>query len=261
MQGLASAGKVQPDRAGDIEGAKEGDPLLVAAVVDNFRAAALFYEASRRAGLGDNDTDRRWRQQLIVELAIRELRRMRLSDAEDISTEDAQTFYETYPEAFRETDQIVIVEAHVDSLDEADEVVAAVRGGQPLAEVAAAHTKRSESLWQAKGVLRLGHKERLQMPELFAAAQEAETGRLIGPLAIDGGYSVFEVLDRQRGAVPEFAQVDKRARALAGRQRESEQFEAFVDELLSKYEDLVFVYPEELAGALPDSLLERLSAD
>ncbi len=261
VQGLASAGKVQPDRAGDSAGAKEGDPLLVSAVVDNFRTAALFYEASRRSGLGDNDADRRWRQQLLVELAIRELRRMRLSEAEEISTEDARTFYDSYPEAFREADQIVIVEAHVDSLDEAEEVVAAVRGGQPLAEVAAAHTKRGESLWQAKGVLRLGHKERLQMPELYAAAQEAETGRLIGPLAVDGGYSVFEVLDRQRGVVPEFAKIEKRARGLAGRQRESEQFEAFVDELLSKYADLVSVYPEELAGALPDSLLERLSAD
>jgi len=98
------------------------------------------------------------------------------------------------------------------------------------------------------------------MPELYAAAQQAEKGRLIGPLALDGGYSVFEVLDRQRGILPEFARVERRARALAVRQRQNEQFEVFIDELLKKYDGLVSVYPEELVRALPDSLLERLSA-
>ena len=252
VQALASAGKSTTGT--------DGSSLLVAAVVENFRTAALFFEAARRAGLGDNDDDRRWRQQLLVELSIKELRRRVLREGEGVSSADVQKFYDTYQETFREADEIVILEAHVDSLTEAEDIVAAVRSGVPLAELAAAHTKRGESLWQAKGVLRMGHKERLQMPELYAGAQQAEQGPLIGPLEVDGGYSVFEVLDRQRGIVPEFARVEPRARALASRQRESEQFEAFIDELLKKYDDLVSVYPEELVRALPDSLLKRLSA-
>jgi hypothetical protein len=252
VQGLASAGK--SDLGAD------GASPLVEAVVENFRTAALFFEAARRAGLGDNDIDRQWRRQLLVELSIKQLRWQVLREDEAVSAADVKKFYEIHNEAFREADQIVILEAHVDSLQEATDIAAAVRSGEPLAELAAAHTKRGESLWQARGVLRMGHKERLQMPELYAAAQQAEKGRLIGPLALDGGYSVFEVLDRQRGILPEFARVERRARALAVRQRQNEQFEVFIDELLKKYDGLVSVYPEELVRALPDSLLERLSA-
>ena len=67
-------------------------------------------------------------------------------------------------------------------------------------------------------------------------------------------------LDHQPGAMPSFTRVERRARALARRRQESERFEEFVDDLLERYDNVVSVYPEELVRALPDSLLERLSA-
>ena len=60
--------------------------------------------------------------------------------------------------------------------------------------------------------------------------------------------------------MPSFTRVERRARALARRRQESERFEEFVDDLLERYDNVVSVYPEELVRALPDSLLERLSA-
>jgi parvulin-like peptidyl-prolyl isomerase len=98
------------------------------------------------------------------------------------------------------------------------------------------------------------------MPELYEAASQAEVGQLTGPIAVHDGYSVFEVIDHQRGTLAEFVRVERRATGMAAKQMQTEHFEAFVDRLLDKYEDVVSVYPEELVRALPDSLLKRISA-
>lgn len=228
-------------------------------VVEEIRTATMLFQGAMAEGLGDNDVDRRWRASLTVELAVEALRRETLAAAKPLSPQAVRDFFEQHPEAFRAADEIVLVEAHVDTREEADAVMADVMAGQPLAEVAATRTKREESLWQAPGVLRMGHKERLQMPQLYAAAQQSDVGKLTGPLALDGGFSVFEVIDRQRGEVPEFSRVERRARALAARAHERVVFEAFIDDLLDRYGDRVAIYPEELTRALPDTLLTRLS--
>lgn len=251
MSGLAA------ERSSGID---DSDALLVAEVVDTIRTAALLLEAARLAGFGESAEEQRWRDGLIVELAITELRRQFLRDAEPITAAQTRQFYDDHQDLFREADQMVLVEALVGSLQEAEDVMADVAGGQPLAGVAARRSTRGESLWQARGVLRLGHKERLLMPALYKAAQQVEPGQLTGPIAVKGGYSVFEVLDHQQGAMPSFTRVERRARALARRRQESERFEEFVDDLLERYDNVVSVYPEELVRALPDSLLERLSA-
>lgn len=233
---------------------------LVAEVAERIRTKVLFLAAARQAGLGETADDLIWHQGLVTELAITELRRRVMSDVTRPTVEDARQFYDRYPDVFRDADQMVIIEAFVDSLEQAEAVVVAVRQGGALKDIAAELTGRGESLWQARGVLRLGHKERLQMPELYEAASQAEVGQLTGPIAVHDGYSVFEVIDHQRGTLAEFVRVERRATGMAAKQMQTEHFEAFVDRLLDKYEDVVSVYPEELVRALPDSLLNRISA-
>lgn len=247
--GLVGA-KPSPDQAG----------VLVAEVADRIRTKVLFLAAARQAGLGETAEDKSWSQSRVTELAITELRRRVMSDMAAATVEDARRFYDRYPEAFRDADQLVLIEVLVDSLEQAQAVVAGVRAGRALKDLAAEGTNRGESLWQARGVLRLGHKERLQMPELYAAALQAEIGILTGPIKVHDGYSVFEVIDHQRGTLPEFVRVERRAMGMTARQLQTEHFEAFIDGLLEKYEDVVSVFPEELVRALPDSLLKRISA-
>ena len=52
----------------------------------------------------------------------------------------------------------------------------------------------------------------------------------------------------------------RRAHSLLRRQKEDRIFEELVDELLEKYQDRITIYQDELAAALPDTLIQRLAA-
>lgn len=236
------------------------DGLLLSATVDEIRRSALLYEAALRSGFGDTEADRRWRQGLELELAVTELRRQVLKDQPEITADDARAFYNDHPDVFRDAAQLVLVEALVANANEADEVLAAIGQGQSMRAVAEERTLRQESLWQAPGVFRMGHKERLQFPNLYKAALGADIGVVTGPVEVEGGFSVFKVIDRTPGAMPTFDRASRRAFGMAQKKAANQHFESFIDSLFDAHEAQLFVYPDELARALPDSTLQRLAA-
>ena len=102
--------------------------------------------------------------------------------------------------------------------------------------------------------------ERLAMPRLYKAVVEAEVGQIVGPVSVREGYSLFKLLDRKRGAIKPFDEVERKARALVRGEKKEARFEAFVDELMEKYAARMVVSQEALRQALPDTFLVRLTA-
>lgn len=285
--GLPSAWLLDPDEGGEPLFAFDGGVVTVREFVDRLgrqprrtaqgwdvgdsatvaRAAAeilqpdlLQLEDARRAGIGQGETDRRWRERLAEDVAITELRRRVLAERVGVTAQDARRFYDEHPELFRQADDAVIVEALVETEEEARSLLAAAQRGESLTGLAAAHARAQESLWESPGTLRLGEHERLTMPALYRAVSAATPGRLTGPVAVEGGFSVFQVIDRQPGTLPAFPRVERRALALAKRQRQERAFDGFVDELFARHADRIHVYPGELERALPDTFLLRLAA-
>ena len=171
---------------------------------------------------------------------------------------EVEDYYQDHQDIFRRPEDLYLVEALVETRAEADSLVAQIGEGESLKKLAVRHSVRPAQLWEKPGTVTLSGRERLAHPRFYHAAQQAQDGELVGPLEVDGGFSVFEVVGRSGGEVLPLSEVDKRARALAGRQKREQLFDELVDGLMDRHERAITIYPAELEAALPDSFLKRL---
>ena len=121
------------------------------------------------------------------------------------------------------------------------------------------YTQRADAKEEA-GLMHMGDYERLAMPQLYKAVSEAEKERIVGPVQVRDGYSLFKVMDRRPGQLKPFDQVERKARALVRAEKKEVRFEDWIDQLMEKYADRIAVSQEMLAQALPDTFLTRLAA-
>ena len=160
---------------------------------------------------------------------------------------------------FRKSDQFDLIEVLVETEEEAQDLLATLeRGDATLLGLAQEHTIRTESQ-EEPGKVHLHGRDRYVNPQFYEAVQAAEIGELVGPVQVKGGYSLFKVLHREEGELPPFSRMARRARSLLRQQKEDRIFAELVDELLEKYQDRITIYQDELAVALPDTLLQRLT--
>ncbi|MFH1568205.1 MAG: peptidyl-prolyl cis-trans isomerase [Gemmatimonadota bacterium] len=214
----------------------------------------VLVEAARRAGIAERPEEQAWLHQVTEEFAIEELRRREVLARTSVTDQDANAFYGDNEDAFRRPLEAYIVEVLVPTEEEARQVREAAEGGRALTELAEERSVRDGARRQAGMVvvdthMRLGH------PQLYRAVSAAPLDELTGPVSVEGGYSVFQIIHREGGEVMPFAEVTPRARALARKERKDDLLAGLIDSLFAALADQVVVYPEELAAALPDSLL------
>lgn len=231
-----------------------------AEVVDTARelvlTPALLAEAAQRAGLAETVDGQRRLQEIRTEFLIKQLREEAVIDQSEASQEEARDFYDTNEALFREPAQYIVVEVLVETEVEAAGLLRALERGAPLGTLAPKHTIRS-GMKREEGLLHLGEYERLTLPRLFKAVKAAELDKITGPVPVEGGYSIFRVLNREGGELSPFFQVEKKARALVRGQKREQLFEELIDDLLDKYKERIAISDSALAAALPDTFLQH----
>lgn len=235
-----------------------------AEVVDTARelvlTPVLLAEAAQRAGLEEMaDGPQRW-QEIHAEFMIKQLRQEKVVDQAEASLAEARDFYEDNEDLFREPAQYIVVEVLVETEVEAVGLLRAIDQGATLGILAQKHTIRPD-MQEEDGLLHLGEYERLTLPRLFNAVKAAALGKITGPEHVEGGYSIFKVLNRQGGELAPFFQVEKKARALVRGQKREQLFEALINDLLDKYKERIAVSDSALAAALSDAFLQRHAGD
>ena len=231
-----------------------------AEVVDTARELVLMpvllAEAAQRAGLEEMADGQQRLQEIRTEFMIKQLRQEEIVDQSEASYEEARDFYENNEELFREPAQYIVVEVLVETEVEAVGLLRAVTQGATIGTLAQKHTIRS-SMKKEDGLLHLGEYERLTLPRLFKAVKAADLNKITGPEHVEGGYSIFKVLNRQGGELSPFFQVEKKARALVRGQKREQLFEELIDSLLDQYKERIAVSDSALTAALPDTFLQR----
>ena len=86
-------------------------------------------------------------------------------------------------------------------------------------------------------------------PLLVPAILEAEPGGLVGPLQVEGGYSVFRVESRDAAGIEPYDSVQRRARAMLWRQRENQSLERLIESLRDKYAASITIHEDRLVKA------------
>ena len=222
------------------------------------RTDLLLAEAARRAGIAEREEILTWQATLRQESAIVQMRRQLLAAQPPLSADDIRSYYGTYPDLFREGDDVLIVETLVATEAEALAALEQVEAGESLLDVARRTTLRESGLEEGRGTLRMTAHERMTNSILYAAVQAAPLEQIVGPVSVQGGYSLFEVIHRERGALRPYPEVEARAGALARKHYQSDVFEQFVNQLLEERDDEVQIFADELVLALPDSLIDQL---
>ena len=217
---------------------------------------ALLAEAAQRAGLEEMADGQQRLAEIRTEFMIKQLRQEEVIDQSEASQEEARDFYDDNEELFREPAQYIVVEVLVETEVEATGLLHAITQGATLGMLAQKHTIRPD-MKKEDGSLHLGEYERLTLPRLFKAVKAADLNKITGPEHVEGGYSIFKVLNRQGGELSPFFQVEKKARALVRGQKREQLFEDLIDDLLDKYKERIAVSDSALAAALPDAFLQR----
>ena len=217
---------------------------------------ALLAEAAQRAGLEEMRDGQQRLAEIRTEFMIKQLRQEEVIDQSEASQEEARDFYDDNEELFREPAQYIVVEVLVETEVEAAGLLRAIAQGATLGMLAQKHTIRP-GMKKEDGLLHLGEYERLTLPRLFKAVKAADLNKITGSEHVEGGYSIFKVLNRQGGELSPFFQVEKKARALVRGQKREQFFEDLIDDLLDKYKERIAVSDSALAAALPDAFLQR----
>ncbi len=210
---------------------------------------ALFVEAALREGLDRTGEVTQWlarkrERELVVQLRVAVLK-----ERVSISQEDIRREYEENPDRYMQPDQIEIQEILVATEAEAEDLLARLRQGASMGDLARQHSKRSPTLRDEEGRRRFTAAAAVVYGRLVAAARKAPVGQLVGPLQVREGYSIFKVLSRERER-SSFEEAKKRVRATVNWIKKQQVFEQFLAELRAKYAAQVEVREDNLQRVL-----------
>ena len=202
-----------------------GDSSRVVAAARKVAANALIWQAARDAGYPTREEMLSWRQRKKRDLLIQALRRIEATEKVVVTDVEVKQYYEEHPGDFRRPTQVWLDEILVETREEAGEVRGRLEGGESFADLAAL-TMRGEGT-----ELHLHSYEAPVYGDLVPEAAAAAIGQLVGPLKVQGGYSVFRVRERSGGEQRTLEQETPRIRGILNMIRREELFNGFIDEL------------------------------
>ena len=209
---------------------------------------AVFMEAAVRAGIHEEPAVVVWLERQRSWLLIVELRTSVLEGRLEVAEEEARRYFEDHAAAFADPELIVMDELLVASEEEALGLKEQIGKGATFAALAV-RSERPLDHRDENGRVEMYAFEKAAWGGLEAAAKTAPIGKLMGPLEVKDGYSVFRVLSRDRRQVT-FEEVERRVVATVRWLRKQQLFESEVERLREKYASDVEIYEDALAGVL-----------
>lgn len=180
-----------------------------------------------------------------------------VSDSVAVAPADVERYIAAHPARFTIPESICFDELIAPSRPAAQQLKDSLTGQEDLAALAKARGFPLRPR-RADGLVCMHRYNSVPYPQLWHALQAAEVGVLTGPVQTREGFALFAVV-RHEPAQPEpVPQARQRARAALVQQAERARFDQWIASLRATYRDEIDISPEQLAAALPDSLLASL---
>ena len=160
-----------------------------------------------------------------------------LLDTVKVTDADVRNYYDRHPEEFTEPEKANIREILLRTRPEAEKILARIRNGEDMAELA---RKYSIRVWAAKKGGEFGYFSKNGHGELGAIAVSLPVGTLYGPLKVaggppHGGYSVFKVIGKRPPHKIPFSKVKDDLKQRLLQKRRSAVLKKFTNQLEKKY--------------------------
>ena len=191
------------------------------------------------------------------ELLLKAAYQRHISDSVAVEPAEVKRYIAAHPERFTIPESICFDELIAPSLPEAQQLKAALTGQEDLAALAKARGFPLRPR-RADGLVCMHRYNSVPYPQLWRALQEADRGVLTGPVRTREGFALFVVLRHEPAQPAPAPQARQRARAALVQQAEQARFDQWIAALRAKYRDEIDISAEQLAAALPDSLLASL---
>lgn len=163
-----------------------------------------------------------------------------------VTREEVKTYFEDNYELFRGAEFSQVQEILVATEAEADTLLQQLHDGADFALLAAAHTLRSAGK-NSGGKFHFHAYEKPLYKGLVEAAAKAPVGELQGPVPVEGGYSLFTVLSRERVERSlDDRRVEFKVRTVVKKIKQNRRFDDFIVQLRDKYADQVQVFESNL---------------
>lgn len=206
----------------------------------------LVYQAALQEGLDQDSTIAAWLQDKKKSLLLEALRREEVVEQTEIDSAMARQYYDDHLQMFMELEEIQMAEVLVATRAEAEQLLQRVRAGERLETLAARHTLRTDAERSGQYHIHNHPSERRVFGALYDSVVAAPVGVLTGPVALDEGYSIFEVRERIPPRPTPFAQAASRARWWVQKRQEKTLFDSLFTRLRNQYADRVVVFEEQL---------------
>ncbi len=206
----------------------------------------LVYQAALQEGLDQDSTIAAWLQDKKKSLLLEALRREEVVERTEVDSAMARQYYDDHPQQFMELEEIQMAEVLVATRAEAEQLLQRVRAGERLETLAARHTLRTDAERSGQYHIHNHPSERRVFGALYDSVVAAPVGVLTGPVALDEGYSIFEVRERIPPRPTPFAQAASRARWWVQKRQEKTLFDSLFTRLRNQYADRVVVFEEQL---------------
>ena len=218
-----------------------------------FLEAHLIQEAAREGGFYQTPEIQKFVERTTNEKLLETVRKSVIADLVDLSEEDVRHYYDTHLETFRHSEAIWVEEVLLPTQADALQVKAQIEAGAPFDQFVDKSLRADAQKYNGRYHFHMLGK--IRYPVLVPAVFQAQQGLLEGPLQVEGGYSVFRVIEREESSIEPFETAQRQAWALVRLERETQALNAFLVQLREKYADQIKIYPDRLKEAVPDSLL------
>ncbi|MCI0530794.1 MAG: peptidyl-prolyl cis-trans isomerase [candidate division Zixibacteria bacterium] len=168
-----------------------------------------------------------------------------------VTADDLQKYFDEHPQEFHLPEMVKIQEIQVATQKEATDLLARIRAGGNMNQLASQYTLRSgmkpkygifDSLYQTKN------------PPLFNAVAGLKKGQLTSPVPMGNNFSVIKLLERRPARQPAFQEVQSGLRQMVYDYKKKTTIDAWTDR--RKQIDKVEVYPEIYFAQLNEQLEE-----
>jgi peptidyl-prolyl cis-trans isomerase C len=194
----------------------------------------LLVARARKRGWHESDEVREFVDREFRLLLVNHLRKRQVLDRVEISEAEMEAQYEKDKHEFVVSAQITVVEILSSTEEESRNLLDLVRAGSDMSELARQHTRRGSAA-RSGGHLHIGIGEEEKWGPIYAAAHEGEVGVLVGPLKVDGGFSILRVEERLPERLRSLDELTPVLRHRLKQRRHLTDFEAYMAGLRETY--------------------------
>lgn len=205
----------------------------------------LLYRVALREGLDRDSTVTAWLVTKKEELLLEALRSAEVDKQIAITPEAVRRYYESHPQRFMQPEEFQVLEILAVTQAEAAGFLGRIRAGEDMEVLARRHSIR-HGAGKNGGYLHLHPYERAVFGALLDTALAARSGELKGPVQVEGGYSVFEVVKKIPPHLQPFEQAVPRVIYWFKNQEEDRLFKDLLLRLREQYAGEIVLFQERL---------------